>query len=127
MVLLLNFGMIHGARDFLGKITSQSYTIFPVIRKLQWLSCCLFEGENYNWNISFIPVQDWELELFVSLTDLIYLGSLRRNGMDKICWKLSPWGTFDVRSYYKALQPLNSFSLLWKPLRKPNELTKVSF
>ena len=30
-------------------------------------------------------------------------------GVDKMCWKLSPRGVFDVRSYYRALQPLNPY------------------
>ena len=80
-----------------------------------------FSAGNYHWNINFIqPVQDWELELVVSFMDLIFSGSLRRNVTYKICWKLLPRGTFDVRSYYKALQLLNSFSFTWKPLWKPN-------
>ena len=41
----IKFGMIHGVRDFLWKITSQSNTILPIIWKLQWLSCCLFQRE----------------------------------------------------------------------------------
>ena len=30
-------------------------------------------------------------------------------GVDKMCWKLSPRGVFDVRSYYRALQPPNPY------------------
>lgn len=75
-----------------------------------------FSVGNYDWNINFIqPVQEWELELVASFMNLIYSGSLRRNVMYKICWKLLPRGTFDVHSYYKALQLLNSFSFPWKP------------
>ena len=59
-----------------------------------------FSAGNYHWNINFIqPVQDWELELVVSFMELIFSGSLRRNVTYKICWKLLPRGTFDVRSY----------------------------
>ena len=59
---------------------------------------------NYHWNIQFTrPVQVWELKSVVSFMDLIYSGSWRRNGVDKIFWKLSSRGVFDVRSYYRAL------------------------
>ena len=61
---------------------------------------------NYHWNIRFTQlVQDWELESVASFMDVIYFGSWRRNGLDKICWKLSTRGVFDVFSYYRALQP----------------------
>ena len=52
-----------------------------------------FSEDSYSWNISFIhPVQDQELELVTSFMDLIYSVALGRNGADKLCWKLSPWG-----------------------------------
>ena len=59
--------------------------------------------------------------------DLVYSGSWRRNEVDKMYWKLSPRGVFDVRSYYRALQPPNLDSFPWKPLWKPKVPTKVSF
>ena len=58
---------------------------------------------NYHWNIRFTwPVQDWKLESVASFMDLIYLGSWRTSGADKMCWKPSPRGVLDVRSYYRA-------------------------
>ena len=59
--------------------------------------------------------------------DLIYSGSWRRNEVDKMYWKLSPRGVFDVRSYYRALQPPNLDLFPWKLLWKPKVPTKVSF
>ena len=48
-------------------------------------------------------------------------------GVDKMCWKLSPMGVFDVRSYYRALQPPNpDFFFPWKWLWKPKVPTNVS-
>ena len=44
VVLLLDFGMTFGVRDFLWKIFSQSFTILLVTRKLQWLSCYYLPG-----------------------------------------------------------------------------------
>ena len=44
MVLLLDFGMTFGVRDFLWRIFSQSFSIVLVTRKLQWLSCCCLLG-----------------------------------------------------------------------------------
>ena len=42
-------------------------------------------------------------------------------------WKLSPRGVFDVRSYYRALQPPNpDFFFPWKWLWKPKVPTNVS-
>ena len=38
-VLVLNFDVIPGVRDFLWKITSQKYTILLVTRTPQWLNC----------------------------------------------------------------------------------------
>lgn len=80
---------------------------------------------NYHWNISFArPVQDWQLESVASFMDLIYFGSWRRNGVDKICWKPSTRGVFYVCSYYRALKPQTQIffpqKLLWKPKVPPN-------
>ena len=78
-------------------------------------------GGTFYWNIRFIrPVQDWKLESVASF-------SLRRNVVDKMYWKFSPWGVFDFRSYYKALQPSVTCPFPWKSLWKPKVLTKVSF
>ena len=61
---------------------------------------------NYHWNIGFTrPIQDWELESVISFMDVIYFGSWRSSGVDKICWKLSTRVVFDVHSHYRALQP----------------------
>lgn len=75
---------------------------------------------NYHWNINFIRlVQDWELESVASFRDLIYILDLVE-GMGRIkCVGNSPWGVFNVHSYYRALQPPNSVSFPWKPLWKP--------
>ena len=62
---------------------------------------------NYHWNIRFTQlVQDWELESVASFMDVIYFGSWRSNGVDKICWKLSTRGVLDVHSYYGPYNPL---------------------
>lgn len=87
-------------------------------------------GGTFYWNIRFIrPVQDWELESVASFMDHISISavSLRRNEVDKMYWKLSPRGVFDVRSYYKALQPSITCPFPWKSLCKPQVLTKVRF
>ena len=61
---------------------------------------------NYHWNIGFTrPIQDWELESVISFMDVIYFGSWRSSGVDKICWKLSTRVVFDVHSHYRTLQP----------------------
>ena len=59
--------------------------------------------------------------------ELIYDSSVRRNGVDELCWKHSLWGVFNVRSYYKALQHPITCPFPWKPLWKPKVPTKVSF
>ena len=45
-----------------------------------------------------------------SLIDLLYSGVWKGEGVDKIWWKPSAWGTLDVRSFYKALEIPFSYS-----------------
>ena len=87
-----------------------------------------FSLDSYHWNISFTRLgQDWELESIASFMDLLYSGVWKGDGVDKLCWKLSSVGVYDVRSYYKVLQPPSHMSFPWKTVWKPNLPTKISF
>ena len=56
MVLVLNYGMIHGVRGSLWKISSQNLTILLVTRMLQWLSCCCPQRQT---TIGISDILDW--------------------------------------------------------------------
>ena len=50
------------------------------------------------------PMQDWELETLTSFMESIYSVKIRQTVEDKICWRFTNSGVFDVKSYYKVLR-----------------------
>ena len=57
------------------------------------------------WNVRFNrDFNDWELESIDSMLELLYSNIPRREGFDRMRWKLNANGKFDVHSYYAILR-----------------------
>ena len=52
--------------------------------------CVHFQGDFVHWEVNFIRlVQDWEIDLVSSFLELLYSINIKRNELDKMCWRPS--------------------------------------
>jgi hypothetical protein len=59
---------------------------------------------SYQWDVRFFrDVHDWEVDVMASFFSLLYSSKVAQDGGDRFWWSLSHKGSFDVRSFYKAL------------------------
>ena len=86
------------------------------------------EGGERSWNLQFQRAPyDWELEAIGSLFELLYSCMPRGVGEDKLSWKLTPNGVFDVRSFYNLLFGDLTVVFPWKSIRYVKVPKRVSF
>ena len=86
------------------------------------------EGGERSWNLQFRRAPyDWELEAIGSLFELLYSCMPRGGGEDKLSWKLTPNGVFDVRSFYNLLFGDLTVVFPWKSIRYVKVPKRVSF
>jgi hypothetical protein len=80
------------------------------------------------WNIVFTRLlHDWEVETLVSFYNCLYSRKLRGVGEDKLWWIPSRKGTFEVRSFYRALSTQGPSSFPWKGIWRTKAPPRVAF
>jgi hypothetical protein len=72
-----------------------------------------FSNSVIQWNVSFlISVQDWEVDLVIVFSGLLYSFRLRQGGDDRIRWIPSKGMKFEVRLFFHELSFLGGSSFL---------------
>jgi hypothetical protein len=57
-------------------------------------------GGSIQWNMSFArTAHNWEVDVFTLLFRVLYLGKVRWEGEDKLCWVPSKKGLVGVKSF----------------------------
>jgi hypothetical protein len=80
------------------------------------------------WDLSFTKsVQDWELESLSIFLDLLFLTSVRGDGVDKICWRLPEGAQFSFGSYFRSMSGSIAVSFSWKLIWKSCVPSRVAF
>ena len=86
------------------------------------------EGGSRSWNIQFHRAfHDWELERVFTFFEHIYSKMLRVEGVDKLLWKLTLNGVFDVRSFYNSLSNPHTIPFPWKCIWSVKVPKRVSY
>lgn len=76
-------------------------------------------GEGRNWKIKFHnEVHNWELDSKTSLFTHIYSLVPNEKGGDRMRRSLNGNGTFDVRSFYKAIRCAGGIPFPWKSIKR---------
>ena len=76
------------------------------LSKEAWVSDLVISNSegSRSWNFLFRHgPQDWEADTVYSFFELIYSSMPRGEGDDHLVWRLTTFGVFDVRSFYKLL------------------------
>ena len=99
---------------------------------LGFLSCyyCIksLDGGSRSWNIQFHhDPDDWEVERVYAFYKHIYSKIPRGEGVDRLFWKLTANGVFDVRFFYNSLSNPPTISFSWKCIWSVKVLRRVSF
>jgi hypothetical protein len=72
-------------------------------------------GGATKWNVSFARVaHDWEVDVYASFFQVLYLVRVRREGDNKHWWVPSKRGLFPVRSLYSVLVCNEGLRFPWK-------------
>jgi hypothetical protein len=88
----------------------------------------VFNGSNIHWDVRFFrEAQDWEIELIAKFMDLLYSVNIRPAEADAICWCPSSHKIFEVKSFYKLLQPAAVQPFPWKKVWRSRAPSKVNF
>lgn len=74
--------------------------------------------------VFFKAFKDWELE-YASFFDLLDTYLLTGIGEDRMCWKLSRSGKFEVQSFYDILRGPMTISFPWRDLWRAKGPRKV--
>uniref|UniRef100_A0A2N9EQD7 Reverse transcriptase domain-containing protein n=1 Tax=Fagus sylvatica TaxID=28930 RepID=A0A2N9EQD7_FAGSY len=88
------------------------------------------EGSSRVWNVVFERgFNDWEMAQVVSFFSLIQAHLPRSLDADRLSWSLNGKGSFDSRSFYRALCTPSSVSVLfpWKSIWKVKAPRRVVF
>ena len=86
------------------------------------------EGGSRSCNIQFHRAfHDWELERVFTFFEHIYSKMLRVEGVDKLLWKLTLNGVFDVRSFYNSLSNPHTIPFPWKCIWSVKVPKRVSY
>ena len=75
----------------------------------------------------FRAAQDCEMDLIAKFLDLLYSVNIRPEEADAICWCPSSRKIFEVKSFYKLLQPAAAQSFPWKKVWRSRAPSKVNF
>ena len=101
------------------------------IGKEAWISELISispDGGSRSWNIQFHRApDDWEEERVFAFYELIYSKMSRGEGTNRLFWKLTPNGVFDVRSFYNSLSTTPTFPFSWKCIWSSKVPKRVSF
>ena len=69
------------------------------------------------WNVIFVrSVQYWKVEVVSSFFEKLYSCKISHGNENCICWSLSKKGTFEVKTFYKALSTQTYKVFPWKYL-----------
>jgi hypothetical protein len=82
------------------------------------------------WNVLFTRhIQDWEMDMVLSLFDRLYSTSIRHGEGDRLVWNPSKKGLFEVNSFYVELCRKDGPSLPfpWKNIWRVKAPTRVAF
>ena len=86
------------------------------------------KGGSRSWNLLFRHgPQDWEADTIHSFFELIYTSMPRGEGDDHLVWRLTTFGVFDVRSFYKLISGPNSDEFPWECIWCAKVPKRVSF
>jgi hypothetical protein len=88
-----------------------------------------FQDGVSQWNVVFTClVQEWEVEMVLSLYERLYSHPIRHGAEDRLVW--SPFqrgGQFEVKSFYKVLTTQEDSSFPWKSIWRVKAPSKVFF
>jgi hypothetical protein len=69
------------------------------------------------WNVIFVrSIQDWEVDVISSFFENLYSCKISHGNADCICCSPSKKGTFEVKTFYKALSSQNYEVFPWKSI-----------
>ena len=98
--------------------------LYPNLNACSWSRAWIFylivfasKGGERSWNLQFRRVpHDWELAVVDSFFELLYSCIPRGEGEDKLSWKLTLNGVFDVCSFYNWLSGNLTIVFPWKSI-----------
>jgi hypothetical protein len=68
----------------------------------------IWRNGSVEWNVIFVrSVQDWEVNVVSSFFEKLYSCKISHGNEDCIRWFPSARGTFEVKTFYKALSTQN--------------------
>jgi hypothetical protein len=80
------------------------------------------------WNVIFVrSVQDWEVDVVSSFFEKLYSCKISHGNEDCIRWSPSKKGTFEVKTFYKALSSQNYEVFPWKSIWHSKVPPRVAF
>jgi hypothetical protein len=81
-----------------------------------------------HWDVRFTRLlQDWEVEPFQPMIDLLYSVKVHQYQEDRVCWGSSRSGCFEVKSYYQILSLNTPLGFPWKSIWKVGAPPRVAF
>jgi hypothetical protein len=71
--------------------------------------------------------QNWEVDTFASFFMMLYLGTMRQEGEDKLQWVPSKRELFGVKFFYRVMGCHDDFHFPWKSLWMAKVSLRIAF
>jgi hypothetical protein len=87
-----------------------------------------WHNEDMVWSVTLQrPLQDWELDDYTDLIDLLYKQKVKRMEEDQLRWNCTKSGLFEVESYHRMLNSNSITNFPRKTIWQSRVPHKVAF